>query len=261
MSYGDGAFGGGAYGGFVIPPPSYGYGSGNYGDGLYGQSAYVADNAAGDAGFLLAEDEALLLALQGLWVVDQSDPHRNVSVLFEQPDPEIRKQIYPYITVDLIDAVENVSQVHSSYGPLDDPKWSYLANRPPYDATNYGPSDYLLSPMLMVYQVTTWSRHIRHDRSIIRQLMNGVFHPRFGQIHVPSDGTDRRVIVSNYIKRDTTDANQKRLYRNIWTIQIPSEIFYGALDLTARAQAVIINDETLPKNPPPGFVETVVYPI
>lgn len=241
----------------ALPPPPAGYDSGTYGDGPYGVTTLPSTD---ESGFLLAEDNALHTGLQGLFVTDQSSNARKVGVWFGQPDPEIRSQAYPYITIDLLDIVENKEQMHSTYGPLDDPKWDYLSNRPPYDPQFYGATGYLLSPVLLVYQITTWSRQPRHDRSIIAQLTNGILHPHFGQVYVPTDGTNRRIVISNFAKRDTTDSNAKRLFRNIWTIQMPSEIFLGALDLTARAQAVIINSTGIVPSPPADLASPILYP-
>ena len=57
--------------------------------------------------FLLSEDDALRKQIQGITVHDQratgDDTPRQVGVFFGQPDQELRSQIYPYITIDMID--------------------------------------------------------------------------------------------------------------------------------------------------------------
>ncbi len=50
--------------------------------------------------FILNEDKALKAALSGITVSDSGNPTRPVGVWFGQPDPEIRFQSYPYITID-----------------------------------------------------------------------------------------------------------------------------------------------------------------
>lgn len=264
MSFGSGLYSGGPFGGTALDgvAPSQGFGSGLYGSNPYGIIAgpFGTDEPLTADYFILAEDDALKAALKGLVVADENNNTRPVGVYFSQPDPEVRAQKYPYITIDLIDVIENKPQVQSTYGPLDGGNFDYFQNLPQFDANNYGIGQYYLSPMLLVYQISTWSRHPRHDRAILSKLNHGCLHPRFGQLTVPTDGTVRRLVVTSFAKRDTTDDKSKRLFRNIWTIQIPSEIFYDAVDLTARAQSVIINDGTLPKSPPATMANPIIYP-
>lgn len=202
--------------------------------------------------FILAEDEALKNHLSGLLVSDGNKAARRVGVWYGQPDPEIRSQSYPYITIDLLDAIENRPQVMSGYGPIS-PN-SYLLANVPINSEDEAPSIiYGLTPMLLVYQIATWSRMPRHDRALIAKLNALPLHPRFAQLTV--QGQARRLVVTGFSKRDTTGPDDKRLFRNIWTIQIPSEIFYDPVTLSKRAQKVIINsDPTAPTDfPPPVF--------
>lgn len=230
----------------TIPAPTEGFGSQNFGVGEFGliQHQYGEALPFTEDYFILAEDYALKQALKNtITVTDGNSPARSVDVWFGQPDPEVRPQRFPYMLVDLIDILENRPQVQSTYGPLDDGHADYMQGLPHYDA-NYGLSTgYGLSPMLLVYQVSSWSRQPRHDRQILTSLMHTLFHPRFGQIPVNADGTMRRLVVSNFVKRDTTDDAKKRLFRNIWTIQIPSEVMFDQVDLTARATSVMINNQ------------------
>ena len=53
--------------------------------------------------FILAEDEALKAHIQGLTVSDNSMPDRPVKVWFGYPDVEVRDQVFPFLTIDLID--------------------------------------------------------------------------------------------------------------------------------------------------------------
>lgn len=233
-----------------VPDPGAGYDSDVYGGGTFGESGHPYGTAIPftEDYFILAEDFALKQALKNkILVADGNSAARAVDVWFGQPDPEIKPQRYPYMTIDLIDIIENRPQVQSAYGPLDDGSADYMQGLPPYDQ-NYGLSGYGLSPMLLVYQITSWARQPRHDRQILTSLVHSTFHPRFGQIPINADGTMRRVIVSNFAKRDTTDENQKRLFRNIWTVQIPSEVFYDPVDLTARVTSVIINNQAEARN-------------
>jgi hypothetical protein len=113
--------------------------------------------------------------------------------------------------------------------------------------------------MILTYQVSSWARNPRHDRQIMSKYMHRVLHPRFAQIS--ASDTARRLVVLSFTKRDTTDENQKRLFRNIWTVQVISELFYAPLDLIRRASAVSINDEAVvPVAPEELSKISFVYP-
>jgi hypothetical protein len=51
---------------------------------------------------------------------------------------------------------------------------------------------------------------------------------RFGQLTIPQDGTNRRLDMLGFSKRDTTE-NGKRLFSNVYTIRISAEIFEDVL--------------------------------
>ena len=96
-------------------------------------------------------------------------------------------------------------------------------------------------PVDLLYQVATWSRKPRHDRQMINSLFNrGLLPFRFGQLFIPEDGTNRRLDVLGFSKRDTTEAD-KRLFNNIYNIRISAELFPDQLvQLTPVTQAPVI---------------------
>ena len=52
--------------------------------------------------FIISEDEALKTLMQGIVVSDEKNNTRSVQAWFSNPDPELRKQTYPYVTIELI---------------------------------------------------------------------------------------------------------------------------------------------------------------
>lgn len=205
--------------------------------------------------FLLEEDEALKEQLSGYTVSDGQNPNRPVRVWFGTPDDEIRRQQYPYLIIDLIDIVRNASQEQTAYGELPTVAPYLGITEGQTQAFRY--QEGMLLPMLLVYQIASYARHPRHDRAILSIMNHGPMHPHLAQITVnsgePGVQTVRRVVVTDFAKRDTV-ADGKRLYRNIWTIQIPAEIYFGPDTLTTRTQDVIINNDALPSPAvPSGF--------
>ena len=172
--------------------------------------------------YLINEDAALKTLLTGITVSDSGNPSRPVGVWFGQPDVEIRQQSYPYITIELIGISEGFDRAHRGYVDY------------PYTPEGTDPSETYAGwypiPVNLNYQVTTYSRQPRHDR----QIINALFAPgrlplRFGLLQIPEDGTVRRVDVLGFVKRDTTEQD-KRLFSNIYNIQISSEFLPAVLN-------------------------------
>lgn len=172
--------------------------------------------------FILNEDKALKQRLAGITVADSGNPTRPVGVWFGQPDVEIRQQSYPYITIDLVGINEGVERAHRGYVEFNytpegaDPTKTYEGWYP--------------IPVDLQYQVTTYARQPRHDRQIINELFKSNRLPlRFGLLLIPEDSTVRRLDVLGFIKRDTTEQD-KRLFSNVFNVQISSELLQEDLD-------------------------------
>lgn len=192
--------------------------------------------------FLLSEDKALRLKLQGMTVTDQKADddgvERPVGVWFGQPDQEIRSQSYPYVTIDLIDVIRDPErevrgQVEAAYLRPDaaDPDEDIIIDFP--------------IPVNLDYQITTYSRHPRHDRAIMAQLLSERLPIRSG-ILLTDDGTVRRLDVLDVSKRDVTEQS-KRLFINAITVRVSSEIAPQIFRTLTKVLEVHINDPS-PEN-------------
>lgn len=171
---------------------------------------------------ILNEDAALKKLLTGLTVSDSGNSARPVGVWYGQPDPQIRQQSYPYITIDLIGISEATERAHAGTVTL------------PYTPEGYSSDiDYETMypiPVDLMYQVTTFARQPRHDRQIIAQLFGPLRLPlRFGMIAIPEDGTVRRLDMLAFSKRDFTETD-KRLFSNVYTISISAEFLREELN-------------------------------
>lgn len=181
----------------------------------------------------IAEDEALKMQLTGIRVTDANSAARPVKVYFRLPEAEERRVDYPFITIDFIDIVEDTERAHRGYinlgyephGVEPAPEGFTLASEFPV-------------PVRLIYQVTSYTRSAQHDRQIMGNLMAGRIPIRFGQIHVPADGTTRRLDFLGVDQADGLDRNNKRVFRKAFTVAIPSEIFPAAIDLVQQAAMV-----------------------
>lgn len=174
--------------------------------------------------FLLSEDKALRLNLQGMKVHDQratqDDFPRPVAVFFGQPDQELREQSYPYVTIDMIDIQRDSAREMRAVINQNTPNVAYLA--PSDIQEGEGWSMELPIPVNIDYQITSYARQPRHDRELLAQLIGQKLPFRFGQLSL-DDGTVRRLEVMDYSKRDVTE-QAKRLFVNAVTVRVTSEV-------------------------------------
>jgi len=173
--------------------------------------------------FVLAEDSALKGHLSGITVSDDKNATRPVKVWYGFPDVEVRDQSFPYITIDLIDILP--ANERQTYGFITDTdNLGTVTPDPNYVYTNQIPVAYDL-----IYQITSFSRHPRHDRSIIYQLMTK-FPSKYSRLKVYTpDGTGftiRSMFVDGFVKRDTVEGEtgNRRLLRNVYTVRVVSQM-------------------------------------
>ena len=192
--------------------------------------------------FILAEDAAIKAYFQGMTVADEKAPVRPVKVWFGFPDVEIRTQSYPYMIIDLID-IRAARERQSSGIFYDSDNRGTVAAVP---GTVYGYSVPL--PYDLVYQVTAYSRNPRHDRGIIFQMQQKL-PSQYGTLVVPNElGTEsakRHMFLDGFLKRDQIDSDGKRLFVNVYTIRVVSEMTpSNAENALSTVQTVEINRTT-----------------
>ena len=201
---------------------------------------------------ILSEDYALKTRLQGMVVSDGDTNPRNVGVWFGQPDKEIRAQDFPFVVVNLIGINEARERVHSA-NPV---RLQYLD--PPVEL---GPGQVVLYdrpiPLNIDYQVSSFSRHPRHDRQLLNQLLIRL-PMRGGTIGVTHDkedeGTSRRLDFLGLNKRDRIEDN-KRLFVNDITVRISSEMDpdrYMVLSAPGSSLELNIDGSVLPRDDGPS---------
>jgi len=191
--------------------------------------------------FIVSEDEALKALLRGIVVADEKNATREVGVWFTKPDLESKAQSYPYITLDLLDF--NRATYRQTSGVLvDNDKQGTTA---PVSGIAY--TYEIPVAWDLVYQITTYARHPRHDRMIMAHLLNNVFPGNRGYVAIENDlGTEtgyRHVILEEFTKRDTVE-DGRRLYRNVFTVTVSSEGTSISTGPTPEVETVFINDTT-----------------
>jgi hypothetical protein len=200
--------------------------------------------------FMLAEDKALREIMQGLTVSDQksenSNTLRSVGVWFGQPDQELRNQNYPYITIDMIDVQrDTMREMRGKTSP------AYLEQE--FREKLEIPSNVEIAaweidrpiPVNIDYQITTYSRHPRHDRELLAKVLYDRLPFRFGTLEC-DDNTVRRLDVLDVAKRDVTE-QAKRLFVNAITVRVSSEIPQGLFKQLYKVLTVYVDGSTNPE--------------
>ena len=201
--------------------------------------------------FIVAEDLALKTLLSGITVKDDKNQNRTVKVWFGYPDVEIRTQDFPFLTIDLIDIIPG--NPRQTYGYLTDTDYRGTITPVPGQVYTY------ITPVAydLVYQVTSYARHPRHDRAIMFQLFNK-FPSKYGHLIVPNQlGTEtssRSMFLDGFVKRDAVDSEtgNRRLLRNVLSIRVLSEM---TPDVAAEAikQVEYVNINTTTSSIPSGY--------
>lgn len=209
--------------------------------------------------FLLSEDKALRELIQGVEVSDQKADNslspRQVGVWFGQPDQELRNQNYPYVTIQMIDVARDTTRemrglTSAEYLRNDtvDENEEFITDRP--------------IPVNIDYQITTYSRHPRHDRELLAKILYDRLPFRFGTLNC-DDNTVRRLDVLDVTKRDVTE-QAKRLFVNVFTVRVSSEILQSVLKKLYQVSEVHIDSPTEensnggPRNPQYVGIESVI---
>jgi hypothetical protein len=202
-----------------------------------------------DDSFIFAEDAALKAHLQGIVVSDLKDNERPVKVWFGYPDVELRAQEYPYLVIDLYD-IQPANDRQSSGMWIDETNRGFSAAESGTTYGYYAPVTYDL-----FYQVTSYSRHPRHDRAIMLNMLNQKIPGKYGHLMVPQHNGDpdvaRHMFLEGFIKRDSVE-DGRRLFRNVFSIRVVSEMT-PLQTPPATTQVETVNIETTPQSIPTGF--------
>ena len=82
-------------------------------------------------------------------------------------------------------------------------------------------------PINLLYQVSTYTRSVLHDRQLTAKIMSYLTPFRRSYLDIPSDGTRRNLFMLDYINADLLDQEagyRKRTYRKVYTYQLSAEL-------------------------------------
>ncbi|MEV8399225.1 putative Ig domain-containing protein [Streptomyces niveus] len=194
--------------------------------------------------FLLNEDKALKLKLQGLMVHDStSGPGRKVTVRYKNPEYELADATYPlalisHSRISRDEERESRGTVNVHYAPEGYEPWA--------DMTDPTQSPYMAQmpiPLNIDYQLDVYARKELHIIELTGALMGFDFlPPRFGYLPVGEDGTIRRLdLLGGPDYTESKDELGKRLFCASWALRVSSELFVSEISELTPAQRILID--------------------
>jgi hypothetical protein len=185
--------------------------------------------------WLLDEDFALKIKLQGMTVTDSAAPSgRPVPVKFRLPQTELSDLTYPIVTIDhngwyLAPEREHRGFIQLPYAPEGFEPW-WDTSDPSNE--NFNPSDspywsFFPKPYNLDYVVTVYTRVMRdHMIPIISQLAQYKrLDAHFGFLDVPQDGTKRTLqLLGGPSLTDEYDGDGKRVFATKYIVRVFSEL-------------------------------------
>lgn len=186
--------------------------------------------------WLLNEDAALKFKLQGLTVFDGNAPTgRGVPVKYRLPETEPSNLTFPIIGIEHIGWYYAPERSHEGYIQVpyapegfntwwDDSGGPAIAQFAPSDSPYF--ADFPV-PYNLDYQVVFYTRFVHeHMMPIIATLAGqNYFHPKYGYLNVPQDGTKRTLqVLGGPDLEDGYDDNGKRYFKANYLIRVFSEL-------------------------------------
>ena len=186
--------------------------------------------------WLLNEDGALKLKLQGLRVFDANSPvsGRPVPVRFRLPESEVADLTFPIVIITHQGWYPAPERMHDGFTTLPyapegfAPWWKDTGP----DTTTFDPLagpyySYFPIPYNFDYQVTVYSRFMHeHTIPLVSALAQYErLHPKYGFLDIPQDGTKRTMqLIGGPDLRSGTDNNGKRIFWVDYKVRVFSEL-------------------------------------
>lgn len=197
--------------------------------------------------WLLNEDAALKLKLQGLTVIDANAPNgRPVPVRYRLPETEVADLTFPIIVIDHdgwypAPEREHRGFVQFPYAPEGFAPWW---NDTGPATTTFNPSDspywgFFPIPYNFDYVVTVYAR-IMHEHTIPLVSQLAAFnrlHPKFAFLDIPQDGTKRTLqLLGGPALTSQYDNNGKRFFSVQYKIRVFSELIPEVIQFVMSKQ-------------------------
>lgn len=182
--------------------------------------------------------------------VNAPDTGRPVQVIWLDPDVELVNLTYPSIIIANTGIAFDAQRAHSGwcqlpYTPENFDQWitdnMEDVTQSPYWA--FTPIPYNIE-----YQIEILARNNKHA-TFLTAVLSGpdYLSVRHGYLAIPEDGTVRRMdLMSGPDRQDTHDADGKRLFHNIYTVRVSTELLPFEIDSYSKVTKVVDTITILP---------------
>lgn len=202
-------------------------------------------------GWLLDEDRALKVKLQGLVVQDSNDSAgRPVVVRYRMPDNELADTAFPMIAIHHTALEKDAEREHRGrtalqYVPVGGSAGSWAVGDVP---TSPFVVDFPI-PYRIGYEIVLYTRKVLHRMQLLADLADLDRLPaRFGYLEIPDGtpgtGTIRRLDLEGGPElEEITDQDGKKMFRTTYAISISSELppVVGVQAATVLANGINLN--------------------
>jgi hypothetical protein len=202
--------------------------------------------------FIFNEDEAMKVKFSGLVVNDVNAPDsgRPVEVIWLDSEVEIQNLTYPSIVICNTGISFDPERASSGwfqlpYTPENFDQWISDniedVSSSPYWA--FTPIPYNID-----YQIEVLSRSNKHS-TFLTAVLSGpdYLSVRNGYLAIPEDGTVRRMdLMAGPERQNTHDADGKRIFHNVYTVRVSTELLPFEIESYLQAQTVVNDITVLP---------------
>jgi hypothetical protein len=204
--------------------------------------------------FIFNEDRAMKDKFSNLVVQDVNAPDTGmpVQVIWLDSDTELVNLTYPSVVICNTGLSYDPERASSGwhqlpYAPENFPTWSSDSNE---DVTTSPYWAFTPIPYNIDYQIEVLARNNKHA-TFLSAILSGpdFLSVRHGYLAIPEDGTVRRLdLISGPERQSTKDADGKRIFHNIYTVQVSTELLPIEINTYYKVQDVVTTTEQLPSD-------------
>jgi hypothetical protein len=202
--------------------------------------------------FIFNEDRAMKDKFSNLVVPDVNAPDtgRPVQAIWLDPDVELVNLTYPSIVICNVGLSFDAERAGSGwyqlpYTPENFTQWINDGN---LDVTNSPYWAFTPIPYNIDYQIEVLSQNNKHS-TLLTAILSGpdFLSVRHGYLAIPEDGTVRRMdLMAGPERQNTHDADGKRLFHNVYTVRVSTELLPVEIDTYYQVQKTVNNITVLP---------------
>lgn len=202
--------------------------------------------------FIFNEDRAMKAKFSGLVVQDVNAPDsgRPVESIWLDSDVELTNLSYPSIVIANTGITFDEERAHSGwfqlpYTPENFDQW---ISDNMEDVTQSPYWAFTPIPYNIYYQIEVLARNNKHSTFLTAVLSGADFlSPRHGYLSIPEDGTVRRLdLMSGPERQNMHDADGKRIFHNIYTVRVSTELLPVEIDAYSKVATVVNTINVLP---------------